>query len=437
MATVVIMPKQGQSVESCIITQWMKKEGDSVNAGDILFSYETDKASFEEEAKVSGVLLAVLAQEGDDVPCMDKVCIIGEAGEDISALVGEEKPAEEAAPAAAEAAPAAAPAAAVPVAVAAASGLVGVSPRAKNTAARLGIDASMATPTGAEGRVIERDIIALAQNATRAVGGAAQAGSGVGGRTTTADLQAPAAAEVPAVAVAAAPAPAYEDKPMPNVRKVIAKAMMNSLQSTAQLTHTVSFDATEILAARAKCKASPDADIAGITIGDMVLYAVSRTLKAYPDLNANLIDGTTMRYFRDVNLGVAVDTPRGLLVPTIFAADKMSLVEISKAVKSLGEQCKNGTVNPDLLRGASFTVSNLGGMGVEHFTPVINLPQTGILGVCTMIDAVRMGKNGVEVYKSMPLCLTYDHRALDGAPATRFLVDLKNNLEDFSFLLMK
>ena len=446
MATVMIMPKQGQSVESCIITQWMKNEGDPVAEGEVLFSYETDKASFEEEAKASGVLLKVLAKEGDDVPCLDNVCIIGEAGEDISALVGASD-----APAAKEEAAAPAPAAAQAEAVSAAPAAVptakagegaAISPRARNTAAKLGVDASMAVPTGAEGRVMERDVIALANNATRAVGGSAQQGTGLGGRTQLSDMAAAAVPEVALETLTSAvasmfAAPAYVDKSVSNLRKVIAKSMMNSLQSTAQLTHMLSFDATEILALRAKFKNSDDADIAGITIGDMVLFAVAKTLPKYEALNANMIDDKTLRVFTDVNLGVAVDTPRGLLVPTIFEANRMSLTQLSKTVKELATSAKNGGINPDLLQGGSFTVSNLGGYGVEHFTPVINYPQTGILGVCTTVDKVRMGKNGIEVYKSMPLCLTYDHRVIDGAPATLFLADIRKNLENFTALLTK
>jgi pyruvate dehydrogenase E2 component (dihydrolipoamide acetyltransferase) len=442
MATVVIMPKQGQSVESCIITQWMKNEGDQVAVGDVLFSYETDKASFEEEARVSGVLLKMLAQEGDDVPCLDNVCIIGEPGEDISHLLGETSPAAaQAKEAEEEAAPAAQPTAPVVQKAPAAAEGAAVSPRARNTAARLGVDASLASPSGAEGRIIERDVLALSQSATRAVGGSADQGTGLGGRKQLSDLE-PQVQEVAlqtltsAVASMFAP-PAYVDKPLSNLRKVIAKAMMTSLQSSAQLTHTVSFDATEILALRAKFKNSDDPDVSGITIGDMVLYAAAKTLPAYEALNANMIGDTTLRVFSSVNLGVAVDTPRGLLVPTVFEADRMSLSQLSKTVKDLAASAKNGNINPDLLQGGSFTVTNLGGYGVEHFTPVINYPQTGILGVCTTVDKVRMGKNGLEIYKSMPLCLTYDHRAIDGAPATLFLVDLKKKLENFTLLLTK
>ena len=177
-------------------------------------------------------------------------------------------------------------------------------------------------------------------------------------------------------------------------------------------------------------------EYAGITLGDIVLYAVSRTLLNHPDLNANMLDDNSIRHFKHVNLGVAVDTPRGLMVPTIFAADTMSLLEISKAVKELAAECRDGAISPDKLSGGSFTVSNLGNMGVESFTPVINPPQTGILGVCGTTDRVRKGANGeIVIYPAMGLSLTYDHRAVDGTPAAKFQKELGNNLENFTALL--
>ena len=158
----------------------------------------------------------------------------------------------------------------------------------------------------------------------------------------------------------------------------------------------------------------------------------------HPDLNANMLDDNSIRHFKHVNLGVAVDTPRGLMVPTIFAADTMSLLEISKAVKELAAECRDGAISPDKLSGGSFTVSNLGNLGVESFTPVINPPQTGILGVCGTIDRVRKGKDGgIELYPAMGLSLTYDHRAVDGTPAAKFQKELCSNLENFVTLLAK
>jgi pyruvate dehydrogenase E2 component (dihydrolipoamide acetyltransferase) len=151
-----------------------------------------------------------------------------------------------------------------------------------------------------------------------------------------------------------------------------------------------------------------------------------------------MLDDNNIRLFKHVNLGVAVDTPRGLMVPTIFHADEMSLLEISKAVKELAAQCREGNISPDKLTGGTFTVSNLGNMGVESFTPVINPPQTGILGVCCTTERVRKAADGsLQVYSAMGLSLTYDHRAVDGSPAARFQKELAHNLENFTALLAK
>ena len=230
---------------------------------------------------------------------------------------------------------------------------------------------------------------------------------------------------------------AYEDVKFSGIRRAISKSMHTSLSTMAQLTHTTSFDATNILAYRKMLKNAGD-EYAGITLGDIILYAVSRTLLNHPDLNANMLDDNSIRLFKHVNLGVAVDTPRGLMVPTIFNADQMSLLEISKAVKQLAAECRDGAISPDKLSGGSFTVSNLGNMGVESFTPVINPPQTGILGVCGTVDRVRKGADGsIQIYPAMGLCLTYDHRAVDGTPAAKFQKELGSNLENFTTLLAK
>ena len=413
MANAVIMPKAGITVESCIIGTWEKKVGDSVKVGDILFTYETDKASFECESTAEGTLLEIFFQEGDEVPCLMNVCAIGEPGEDCSAL-RPEGAAEEEAPAAAPAEEKAAPAAAAPAVTTAVAGeKAAVSPRAKKLADRAGVDAALATPTGPNGRIIERDVRTLMENPVAAA--------------------APAAVTAPA----AAAEQEYEDVKFSGIRRAISKSMHTSLSTMAQLTHNTSFDATAILNYRKVLKAS-EGDCAGITLGDIVLYAVSRTLLNHPDLNAHMLDDNNIRLFKHVNLGVAVDTPRGLMVPTIFHADEMSLLEISKAVKSLAAQCREGSISPDLLTGASFTVSNLGNLGVESFTPVINPPQTGILGVCTTTERIRKGKDGsIETYPAMGLSLTYDHRAVDGSPAARFQKELGQNLENFTTLLAK
>ena len=428
MATPIIMPRQGQSVESCIITSWNKKVGDTVEKGDILFSYETDKSSFDEPAPESGVLLAVFHEEGDDVPCLENVCVIGAAGEDASAFA----PAGDAAPAPAQEA--------APVATAAVSGAI--SPRAKALAEKTGADLLKATPTGPNGRIIERDVQSLLDRGLT-VSGAASAsytsaveGTGANGKVVLADLTAPAA---PVAAAPAIPAAEYEDIKMPNIRKIIAKQMCASLTEMAQLTYNTSFDATKLLAFRKSLKAGAEKmGLANITLNDIILYAVSRVLK-YPKhrvFNAHCL-GDTVRYFNNVNIGIAVDTERGLMVPTVFGANNMSLNDISKEAKSVITAAQSGKISPDYLTGATFTVSNLGSLGIESFTPIINPPQTAILGIDCVSKRIKEVDGEDVVYSAMGLSLTADHRVIDGADAARFLQDVAFALENIDLLMAK
>lgn len=420
MATAVIMPRQGQSVESCIITKWYKKVGDKIAEGDLLFSYETDKASFEEESKVSGVMLAVLAQEGDDVPCLQNVCVIGKEGEDISEFLSDAAPG-----AAAEQKTEEAPAlkqAAAPVATGSVQEgeRIHISPRARNAAENMNLDITRAIPTGPKGRIIERDIVELSKTSYDD----AELGKKVVQMADIARSMDMGAAE-------------FEDVPHTNVRKVIAKSMHASLSAMAQLTHSSSFDATNILAFRKQIKENAEAlGLENITLNDIVIYAVSRVIQNHKELNAHYYDDK-LRVFKNVHLGMAVDTPRGLLVPTLFNANLLSLNEISRQTKQLAKEAQEGSISPDKLTGASFTISNLGALGIEHFTPVINPPQTGILGVNNIQTRVKMENGDMKPYQAMGLSLTYDHRALDGAPASRFLQDLCRTLESFSVLLAK
>ena len=213
---------------------------------------------------------------------------------------------------------------------------------------------------------------------------------------------------------------------------------MASLSGMAQLTLNSAFDATEMLSYRASLKKNGEKmGMPNITLNDIVLYAVSRTVLNHKDLNAHLIDSEVMRKFNHVHLGIAVDTPRGLMVPTIRYANLKSLAQISAEAKELAKMAQEGTISPDLLTGATFTVSNLGAMGIESFTPVINPPQTAILGVGTLMTRVKECGDDLKTYKAMGLSLTFDHRAADGAPAARLLKDLCTNLENFALLLAK
>ena len=439
MATVVIMPRQGQSVESCVITAFNKKVGDTVEKGEVLFSYETDKSSFDEPASVSGKILAIFREEGDDVPCLENVLVIGEEGEDVSAFVPKteeesatavEEKKEEVKEVKVETA----------VSVEATSGVGSISPRARILADKTHADLLKAVPTGPNGRIIERDVQRLVDMGLTVSPAAKQEytqsveGSGINGKVVLQDLNKPLTAEE---VLSSVPAPEYEDVKLPNIRKVIAKSMHASLSTMAQLTLNASFDATKLMAMRASLKAGAEAmGLNNITLNDMVLFAVSRVLKNHKDLNAHYLDDK-MRYFNSVNLGVAVDTERGLLVPTVFNADRLSLNEMSKVTKTVIKEAQSGKINPELLKNASFTVTNLGSLGIESFTPVINPPQTGILGVCTIVRRTKQ-VNGQDVsYPAMGLSLTFDHRALDGAPAAKFLKEVCNALENFDLLLTK
>ena len=416
----VMMPKQGITVESCILTKWNVKVGDVVKKGDVLFSYETDKSAFDFESEVEGEVLVLFCEEGDEVPVLTNVCVIGKNGDDVSFFapegsaptVVEEVKAEVKAPVV--------EAVKVEQAPVNTDGRIFASPRAKNLAKKLGVDLASATPTGPKGRIIEADVREASVNPKEPV-----------------QVSAP-VEQVKQDKLAGVDVKAFKDEKMSGIRKVIAKNMMMSLQSMAQLTHTLSFDCTNVMAFRKYLKDNAETlKLPSITINHIIIFAVSRVIKNHRDLNAHLVNGDTMRYFEHVNMGIATDTPKGLLVPTLFGADLMSLSEIAEKSKKLSKDAIDGKLSPDLLTGGSFTISNVGTMGIESFTPVVNPPQTGILGVNTMETRVKLGKNGEIIpYTAMGLSLSYDHRALDGAPASRFLKDLKDYLENFSFNLL-
>ncbi len=443
MANPVIMPRQGQSVEACIITAWHKKVGDTVSAGELLFSYETDKSAFDEKSPVSGTVLAILASDGDVVPCLDTVCIIGRAGEDISAFTGApvaEAKEEEVVP---EMPMAVSSLAQAPAHSARQEGddILRISPRAKALALQTGVDMTRVAATGPHGRIIQRDIDAALDSGYHSTVADVEAylAGEYKGNTAVTVTQGTALEVVKTqpdntVYVSGTDFGLYEEAPMSGVRKAISRSMCASLTEMAQLTLNASFDATAVMEYRKHLK--ENAEILGlgkITLNDMVLYAVSRTLLGHPYINANLI-GETFRLYHHANIGLAVDTDRGLLVPTLFGADTMTLSQIAAASKGAAERARSGQLSPDEMSGGSFTVTNLGSLGIESFTPVINPPQTAILGVCTITNRLRADGS---VYPAMGLSLTFDHRAVDGAPAAKFLAELCTNLENFQMLLAK
>lgn len=410
---IVIMPKIGITVEDCILTEWHKQVGDMVKKGDILFSYETDKTSIDQESEFEGELLDIFFEDGDVVPCLEAVCAIGKPG---TKYVRAGAPTAEAAPVATSAVAEAPKAAVKAAATGKAADGTPVSPRAKTFAKRLGVeDFSSITPTGPEGRIIGRDVEAYAATAPK--------------KAEVPVAAAPTAVKAEAAATAASVG--YEDKPLNSVRKFIKKNMSASLQNIPQLTLNTSFDATVIMDLRKKFKNNEE--FAGITLNDMLVHAVAKVVVDFPMLNAHL-NGDTMRVFEKANVGVAVDTPKGLLVPAVIGASDMSLLTLSKELKTLIGLTKEGKLPADNARQATFTVSNLGSFGIESFTPVINPPQTGILGVDTI--SYKLRKDG-STYPAMGLSLTFDHGAMDGADAAKFLKALVAYLENFDMMQMK
>ncbi len=414
-----MMPRQGQSVETCILGQWYKEVGEKVKAGDLLFSYETDKASFEEEAKADGILLVRYFEAGDEVPVLTEMGLIGMPGEAFPEQAktgtgvhtteteeGRSKVIEfSVSPDTNE------------------KDRIHISPLARNMAAKMGIDPALVTGTGPGGRIIARDITAVKEHLSQPV-------SPVMPETK------PAATESVRPSTPA-PSPIISDgfvlKPVSNIRKLIARSMHQSLQNSAQLTHHMSADARKLLAARKEFKAKLEKGIMAenITLNDLICYAVIKALKKFPQVNTHFL-GDQIKYFGKTHLGLAVDTDRGLMVPALQNADDYSIAGLSSRLQQLAAECRKGKINPDLLspEAATFTVSNLGSYGVEMFTPVINLPQTAILGVCAIVP--RPKEIGEGIYAIVPmigLSLTYDHRALDGGEATLFLAGIRNEIE--------
>jgi pyruvate dehydrogenase E2 component (dihydrolipoamide acetyltransferase) len=411
MATPVTMPRQGQSVETCIITKWFKNQGDHVEKGELLFSYETDKAAFDLESPAEGTLLKIVFAEGEEVPVLTDVAVIGTTGEDIEFLTGNQVTSRlktgtdhPGSPDTAE-----------PIAqqqvikTGTPSGKLKISPKARKIAKESGVDIYAINGSGPNGRIISRDIQNLLEKG------------------------------LPFEKVSDLQGDRSEDKPLTNIRKLIAKSMLSSLQNTAQLTHHMTADVRRILEIRRiiKEKITQGSVKQDITLNDMICWCAIRALEKHRDVNSHFL-GDKIRVFGSIHLGIAVDTPRGLMVPTVRHAESMTLGQLSGALRIVADSCRKGSIDPELLRGesATFTVSNLGNYGVEIFTPVLNVPQSAILGVCTIINRpADLGNNTFGFIPVIGLSLTYDHRALDGGPATLFLREIKNQIESFNYII--
>lgn len=409
MAFEIKMPQLGLTMEEGTVAQWLKQEGDTVAKGDVLLEITTDKLTSEIESEADGVLLKIVAKEGEDVPVKGLLGYIGEAGE----TVGDAAPA--AAPAAAAPASAETPAAApAPAPAAKADGSrIRISPLARKTAAKLGVDYQNLAGSGPSGRIVQKDILAAAEAAKQ---------------------QPAPVAEAPA----AAPAPAAksgelelmdgdEVVKLAGMRKVVAERMAKSAREIPTVTQNVKIDVTKLVAFRKQINETSGQKF---SMNDFILKAVANALRANPHILVS-IDGNQIIKRAHVNLGMAVALDDGLIVPVIRDADKLSLSQISATAKDLAVRARENKLAMDEYKGSTFTISNLGMFGVETFDPIINQPDAGILGVCAVQDELDMDDEG-KIFKKqvMRISFTFDHRLIDGAVAAKFELAIKELLED-------
>lgn len=414
MAYEVLMPQLGLTMEEGTVSQWIKHEGDEVKTGDVILEITTDKLTNEVVSEHDGVLLKIVAQEGEDVPVKGLLAYIGQPGE----AVGDAAPAAASAAPAAEAAPAAA---AAPAPVAAANGArIRISPLARKTAASLGIDYSNIVGSGPSGRIVLKDILAAKDAA-------------------------------PAVAPAAAPAAAPAEKKAPSagvelmegdtvvkltgMRKVVAERMLQSHTEIPCVTQNIKVDVTELMKFR---KMLLEETGKKYSVNDLVLKATAKCLRSHPEMLVSFDEANKQIIQRaHVNIGMAVALDAGLITPVIRDADKMGLDQLSATAKDLASRAKENKLLPDEYKGSTITVSNLGMFGIETFTPIINQPDSCIIGVCAIEDELALNaEGGVEARKVMRLSVTLDHRTLDGAVVAKFEMDLRDLLQNPMSILL-
>jgi pyruvate dehydrogenase E2 component (dihydrolipoamide acetyltransferase) len=458
MAKEVILPQLGQTMEEGTIVEWFKQEGDSVKRGEVLFSVESDKATLESESPARGILRKILVPAGTTVPVLTPVALITKtADEDIEGYVPQGapagameagEPAEE--PTAEAATPSDQPQAALP-----AAGRVFSSPRARMRARELGVDVSAISGSGPNGRVVEKDVLAYVESQPKATPMArkvaadlgidltAVTGTGVGGKITREDVEAAQRAEpVRPAPVRAAPSPiklaaaeVVSTEPLSGLRAIIADRMGTSAHTTARVTLVTDVDATTLVEVRTKLKAQVT-EAWGFAPGynDLLAMMVARALREFPYMNARL-NGDVIERLAQVNVGLAVDTERGLLVPVIRGADTLGLREFGTRFRDLVDRARVGKSLPDELTGGTFTITNLGMHEIDAFTPVINLPELAILGVGRIQPKPVVREGQIVVRQMVTLSLTFDHRLVDGAPAARFLQRIKQLVESPYLLL--
>lgn len=444
MAEEFFIPKLGQTVEEVTIIRWLVEDGARVSQMQDVLEVETDKAVFPVEAPASGYLHIGPYKEGDVVPVLTVVGIIGAPDDKFERALVEQAPGEPSAKAASAPVEVAAPIETPPPAPE--SGRVFASPRARKLALEKGVDLAQVTPTGGGGvRAAERDVLAYLSQLPKATPVAQKiaseagldlrqvTGTGPGGKITKEDVErllpAP-VAPVPAPLPPSLEAKVLQRVPLKGVRGIIAQRMATSVHTTARVTLMMEVDATELVEMRERLKARV-AEEWGFAPGynDLLAKVVASALRKFPYMNARLAEDA-IEYLAPIHLGMAVDTERGLLVPVIRDADKKSLRQFGKEFRELAERARIGRALPDDLTGGTFTITNLGMYEVDAFTPVINLPEAAILGVGRIAPKPVVRDGEVVVRQMWTLCLVFDHRLVDGAPAARFLQCIKDWIEE-------
>ena len=408
MAYEILMPQLGLTMEEGTVSSWLKHEGDAVKASEAILEITTDKLTNEVTSEHDGVLLKIVAQEGEDIPVKGLLGYIGEAGEQVGgAAAPVAVPFEAVAPAAASAAVIA------PTAVSAGGARIRISPFARKLAANMGVDYSALTGSGPSGRIVAKDIYAAAE----------------------ARKSAPAAA--PAAPAAAPAAPAAKKgglelmegdtiAKLSGMRKVVAERMLQSHTEIPPVTQNTKVDVTVLMKFR---KSLIETTGKKFSVNDLILKATAKVLRAHPEVLVSYDNGQVIQRAH-VNLGMAVALDAGLIVPVIRDADKMGLDELAAKAKDLATRAKENKLTTDEYKGSTFSVSNLGMFGIETFTPIVNQPDAGILGVCAIQDELVMDDEGnISKHQVMRLSFTYDHRLIDGAVAAKFIMDLRDLLQ--------
>jgi len=434
MAELIRLPKMGLTMEEGTIVEWFVEEGGEVKSGERFFEVATDKISNEIEAEVDGTLLKILVAQDCDALVQAPIAIVGAEGEDISALMAEAGTAPAATPAEEAVETSEAPAAAAATSTRAPGEYVLASPAAKKMAKDKGIDLSMVAGTGPDGRVVEKDVAAAGSVKASAMAKVVAGELGVNlasiqkdGRIMKDDVQ----KYYRNTRIEDLAEPADQAEKMSRMRKVVAKRMSESWNTAPAVTYDISIDMTKLIAMKKELK-----PFAKITYTDLIVKILSRVLLKHKALNCS-ISGNDIIYRNYVNMGVAVATDTGLLVPVVKYSNIKSLGDISAEIKDLAEKGRTNQLEADALSGGTFTVSNMGMYEVESFSPIINQPETAILGICGIKNTpVVNDAMEIEIKPLMKLCLTADHRVVDGAVAAIFLKDLKEHLENPAVLLI-